>query len=83
MGVRYGTRGPRTAARAHPHGLTAREQEVLTLLVEGLADPQIASRMCISSKTANHHVTAILAKLGVHSRAEAVRKLADSSSEPG
>jgi len=83
MGVRYGTRGPRTAARAHPHGLTAREQEVLTLLVEGLTDPQIASRMCISSKTANHHVTAILAKLGVHSRAEAVRKLAESSGEPG
>jgi DNA-binding CsgD family transcriptional regulator len=77
MGVRYGTRGPRAAARAHPYGLTAREQEVLALLREGLTGPQIAARMCIAPKTANHHVTAILAKLGVHSRAEAVRKLAD------
>jgi DNA-binding CsgD family transcriptional regulator len=75
-GARYGTRGPRAAARAHPHGLTAREQEVLTLLGEGLSGPQIAARMCISPKTATHHVTAILAKLGVHSRAEAIRKLA-------
>jgi DNA-binding CsgD family transcriptional regulator len=77
MGVRYGTRGPRAPARAHPHGLTAREQEVLTLLREGLTGPQIAARMCISPKTANHHVTAILAKLGVHSRAEAIRKFAE------
>jgi len=33
--------------------------------------------MCISPKTANHHVTAILAKLGVHSRAEAIRGFAE------
>jgi DNA-binding CsgD family transcriptional regulator len=77
MGVRHGTRGPRAATRAHPHGLTAREQEVLALLQEGLTGPQIARRMFISPKTAEHHVTAILAKLGVHSRAEAISKLAE------
>jgi hypothetical protein len=43
----------------------------------GKAGAQIAARMCISPKTADHHVTAILAKLGVHSRAEAARKLAE------
>jgi DNA-binding CsgD family transcriptional regulator len=74
LGVRYGARGPRAATRAHQYGLTSREQEVLALLREGLSGPQIAARLHISRKTAGHHVTAILAKLRVHSRDEAVRK---------
>jgi DNA-binding CsgD family transcriptional regulator len=60
----------RTAARGHGE-LTQRELEVLTLLAEGLSNPEIASRLVISPKTAEHHVGRILAKLGARSRAEA------------
>jgi DNA-binding CsgD family transcriptional regulator/tetratricopeptide (TPR) repeat protein len=62
---------PRTSrGAAHPHGLTTREAEVLTLLGEGLTDADIAARLVISRRTAEHHVASILAKLGVHSRRE-------------
>jgi DNA-binding NarL/FixJ family response regulator len=50
--------------------LTAREQEVATLLAEGLTNGQIAERLFISPKTAAVHVSNILAKLGLSSRAE-------------
>lgn len=53
-------------------GLTAREREVLALLAEGLANKAIASRLGISEHTAKFHVNAILGKLGVESRAEAI-----------
>jgi len=63
-------RGPRPATRAHPHGLTDRETEVLTLLREGLPNAAISRRLFISERTVHHHVSAILRKLGVRSRAE-------------
>ena len=44
-------------------GLTARQLNVLDLLVDGLSNAQIADRLVISRKTADHHVSAILAKL--------------------
>ncbi len=71
-GVRGIPRGPRAATRSNPAGLTARELEVLTLMVEGLANAGIASRLFLSPKTVDHHISAVLAKLNVHSRAEAV-----------
>ena len=52
--------------------LTEREREVLQLLAEGLAQTDIADRLVISKKTVGTHIERILAKLGVHSRAEAV-----------
>jgi NarL family two-component system response regulator LiaR len=52
--------------------LTQREKEVLTLMVEGLSNPQIAERLYISRSTARAHVSNILAKLNVTRRAEAV-----------
>jgi DNA-binding NarL/FixJ family response regulator len=52
--------------------LTAREQEVLALLAEGLGNKAIAARLDISDHTAKFHVNAILAKLGAASRAEAI-----------
>jgi DNA-binding CsgD family transcriptional regulator/tetratricopeptide (TPR) repeat protein len=75
-GARGIARGPREATRAHPAGLTPREREVLALLEEGLRNAEIAARLVISEKTVDHHVSAILGKLGVASRAEAVRAVA-------
>jgi len=77
LGLKGGSRGPRPATKANPAGLTARELEVLGLL-EGLqSDKQIARQLGLSAKTVGHHVSAILAKLGGKSRAEAVRAALD------
>jgi two-component system, NarL family, response regulator LiaR len=54
------------------HDLTEREREVLALLVEGLNNTQIASRLVVSPSTIKTHVSHILSKLGVASRTEAV-----------
>ncbi len=53
-------------------GLTAREREVLALMVEGLHNQEIAERLVVSRSTIKTHVSNILAKLGVGSRAEAI-----------
>jgi DNA-binding CsgD family transcriptional regulator len=61
----------RTAVRGERDELTLREREVLGLIVEGRSNAQIADRLVIAPKTAEHHVSRVLAKLGVRSRAEA------------
>ena len=65
-------RGPRTASRANPAGLTAREAEVLQLLADGLSYAEVAERLVLSEKTVGHHVSAILRKLGEPTRSRAV-----------
>ncbi len=70
-GARGLPRGPRPATRANPVGLTNRQLEILHLLLQGLRNTEIAERLYASPKTIEHHVSAILAKLGVRSRAEA------------
>lgn len=72
LGARAVPRGPRAATRGHPAGLTPRESQVLTLLAEGLSNRELGRVLHISPRTAAHHVSAILAKLGVRRRAEAV-----------
>jgi DNA-binding CsgD family transcriptional regulator len=70
-------RGPRASTRTNLGGLTDREIEVLDLLDEGLRNAEIAARLHLSEKTVGHHVSSILAKLGVSSRLEAVRRARD------
>ena len=62
------------AARQSPFGLTPRQTEVLKLLREGLSNAQIGERLVISERTVEHHVSAILTRLEVASRREAVEK---------
>jgi DNA-binding NarL/FixJ family response regulator len=71
LGVESVPTGARAATRAHPAGLTPREQEVLALVAAGLTDEQIAGQLVLSVRTVHHHVAAVLAKLGVGSRREA------------
>lgn len=67
-------RGPNGATRRNPAGLTSRECQVLALIAEGRTNAQLAQRLHVSPKTAGHHVSAVLRKLGVRSRAEAVAR---------
>lgn len=76
LGAASGPRLPRRAAAAHPQGLTPREHEVLALLAEGLTNRQIGERLVRSERTVEKHVAALLAKLGVATRAEAAARAA-------
>jgi DNA-binding NarL/FixJ family response regulator len=66
-------RGPRSTTRANRFGLTSRQLEILGLLADGFTNAEIARRMSIAPKTAEHHVAAVLAKLDVISRQAAVK----------
>jgi DNA-binding CsgD family transcriptional regulator len=76
LGVRRIPRGPRPATRSHPAGLTRREAEIVQLLAEGLRNQEIATRLFLSPKTVDHHVSRVLAKLDVPSRGAAVHEAA-------
>ena len=52
------------------HDLTAREREVLALIVEGLSNHEIADRLVVSTNTARKHVSACISKLGASNRAQ-------------
>jgi len=66
---------PRRATTiANPAGLTARQVDVLRLMDEGLTNVEMAERLYLSAKTVGHHVSAILARLGVTGRREAIRR---------
>jgi DNA-binding CsgD family transcriptional regulator/tetratricopeptide (TPR) repeat protein len=80
-GVRAIPRGSRSSTRNNEHGLTKREAEVLQLLSQGLRNAAIAKRLYLSTKTIDHHVSAILTKLRVSSRAQAIAMTRKDSGE--
>ena len=74
VGANRRRRGPRRSTSSHPAGLTARESEILALLAGHLSNQAIGERLFVSPKTVEHHVSAILGKLQVATRVEAVLK---------
>ena len=64
LGIRSIPAGTRPATKAHPRGLTVREQQILELLSQGQSNEEISARLFISVRTVEHHVSAILGKLG-------------------
>ena len=77
-GVRGVPRGPVRATRENPFGLTLRQMDVLQLLAEGMSNAEIADRLFVSSRTVDHHVSAILGKLGADTRSAAVAAARDA-----
>lgn len=72
QGVRDLPRGPRPRTRQNQANLTAREVEILNLVAQGLGNAEIAERLFLSTRTVDGHVSAILRKLGVKTRLQAV-----------
>ena len=75
-------RGPRHATRTHPHKLTQREAEILSLVAKGFRNSDIADRLYLSPKTVDHHVSSILGKLGLRTRTAAAAEFARWSAAP-
>lgn len=72
-GIRSLPARPRTATLANPSGLTNRQLDVARLVARGLTNAELAQQLYISPKTADHHVSAVLSKLGLSSRRDIVR----------
>jgi DNA-binding CsgD family transcriptional regulator len=71
-GVRNIPSGPRESTLNNPAKLTDRQIDILILLGKGLPNKEIGEKLFISPKTVDNHISAILSKLGVNSRAKAV-----------
>jgi DNA-binding CsgD family transcriptional regulator/tetratricopeptide (TPR) repeat protein len=69
-GVTAVPRGPKPTTRANPAGLTDRQVEILRLLADGRTNAEIAAKLVLSVRTVDHHVSAVLQKLGITSRRE-------------
>ena len=82
LGVARLPRRPQPGTLANPAGLTDRQLEILRLVAAGLSNAEIAQRLVVSPRTVDHHVSAILAKLGVPTRREAAARAAEFESDP-
>ena len=71
-GVTGVPRGPRASTATNAAGLTRRQMDVLRLLADGLTNSDIAARLTLSHKTVEHHVAAVLDKLKVATRGQAI-----------
>ena len=83
LGERSIPRGPRATTQNNPWRLTAREMEVLTLIGRGLANRDIARALVLSPKTVDHHVSAVLRKVGVADRGAAARAATRHAAQDG
>jgi len=77
LGVTRLPRRPQPGTLTNPAGLTDRQLEILRLVADGLSNAEIAQRLVVSPRTVDHHVSAILAKLGVATRREAAARAAE------
>ena len=77
LGVTRLPRRPQPGTLANPAGLTDRQLEILRLVAAGLSNAEIAQRLVVSTRTVDHHVSAVLAKLGVPTRREAAARAAE------
>jgi DNA-binding CsgD family transcriptional regulator/tetratricopeptide (TPR) repeat protein len=77
LGAQRVPRGPRLETRGNPAGLTARQLDVVRLMLAGRSNADIADELYVSKKTVEHHVSAVYLKLGVATRAEAIVVAAD------
>ena len=77
LGVARIPRGPSEETRAHPAGLTVRQNDVLRLLVQGHTNAEIARDLVLSVRTVDSHVAALLAKLGARDRRDAATRAAE------
>ena len=76
-------RGPIRSTAANPAGLTRRQLDVLAVLDENRTTAEIAARLSVSTKTVEHHLSALYRKLGVQTRREAVAAARDLGVIPG
>jgi DNA-binding CsgD family transcriptional regulator/tetratricopeptide (TPR) repeat protein len=82
LGVARLPRRPQPGTLANPAGLTDRQLEILRLVATGLSNAEIAHRLVVSPRTVDHHVSAILQKLGVRTRREATAWAAELEAKP-
>ena len=71
LGIRAIPAGPRAATQTDPLGLTRREREVLDLICAGHGNAEIAAKLFLSTRTVDHHVSAVLVKLDAPTRSAA------------
>jgi DNA-binding CsgD family transcriptional regulator len=83
LGIRRIPRGPLAVTRDNPAGLTERQVQVMRLLAEGLTNPEIAEKLVVSVRTVDNHVSAVLDKLGVHTRRQAAARAVELGMLPG
>jgi DNA-binding CsgD family transcriptional regulator len=69
--------GPKPTTRENPAGLTDRQVEILRMLADGATNAEIAACLVLSVRTVDHHVSAVLQKLGVPGRREAIAAATD------
>jgi len=77
LGVTQLPRGPKQATRTNPAGLTERQLEILAMLGSGMTNAEMAATLVVSVRTVDHHVSAVLQKLGLSSRRQAARAAVD------